>query len=125
MSLVSRHLEEAGVPTVVMGSARDIVEECGVSRFLYTDFPLGNPAGKPGDIEMQSAITGMALDLLERAWKPRTTVQTPCVWDPETNYFCRVHFMKFDESNQDALAAAGEQRRIAQATERSAGIGRS
>ncbi|MAR54456.1 MAG: hypothetical protein H2035_03555 [Acidimicrobiales bacterium] len=124
MSLVSRHLEEAGVPTVVMGSARDIVEECGVSRFLYTDFPLGNPAGKPGDIEMQSAITGMALDLLERAWKPRTTVQTPFVWDPETNDYWREHFMKVDESNQDALAAAGEQRRIAQATVRSEGLGR-
>ena len=70
MSLVARHLEEAGLPTVVMGSARDIVEECGVSRFVYTDFPLGNPVGKPDDIEMQMTITGMALDLLERAWEP-------------------------------------------------------
>ena len=32
MSLVSRHLEANGIPTVVIGSARDIVEECGVAR---------------------------------------------------------------------------------------------
>ena len=65
MSLVARHLEEAGLPTVVMGSARDIVEECGVARFVFTDFPLGNPTGKPDDVAMQTSITGMALDLLE------------------------------------------------------------
>ncbi len=124
MSLVARHLEEAGLPTVVMGSARDIVEECGVSRFVYTDFPLGNPAGKPGDTEMQSAITGTALDLLERAWEPRTTVQTPFVWDPAANNDWREHFMKVDDSNRDALAAAGEQRRVAQASVKAEGRGR-
>ena len=65
MSLVARHLESIGIPTVVIGSARDIVEQCGVARFLFTDFPLGNPCGKPGDVKMQTAIVGMALDLLE------------------------------------------------------------
>ena len=63
MSLVARHLEQAGIPTVVIGSARDIVEQCGVPRFLFTDFPLGNPCGAPYDVAMQSSIVGMALDL--------------------------------------------------------------
>ena len=67
MSLVARHLEAHGIPTVVLGSARDIVEQCGVPRFVFTDFPLGNPCGKPGDKDMQRAIVGMALDLLETA----------------------------------------------------------
>ena len=80
MSLVARTLESAGIPTVVVGSARDIVEECGVPRFLFVDFPLGNPCGKPGDVEMQSAIVGMALDLVESATAPRTTVQAPFRW---------------------------------------------
>ena len=53
MSLVARHLEANGVSTAVMGCARDIVEECGVARFVFTDFPLGNPCGKPWDEEMQ------------------------------------------------------------------------
>ena len=107
-----------------MGSARDIVEECGVSRFVYTDFPLGNPTGKPGDVEMQSAITGIALDLLERAWEPRTTVQTPFVWDAEANEHWRYHFMKVDDSNRDALATAGDQRRSAQEKVKAEGRGR-
>ncbi|MEZ5231807.1 MAG: hypothetical protein R2749_03740 [Acidimicrobiales bacterium] len=47
MSLVARHLEANGIPTVIVGSARDIVEQAGVARFLFVDFPLGNPMGKP------------------------------------------------------------------------------
>jgi hypothetical protein len=112
VSLVARYLEENGMPTVVMGSARDVVEECGVARFLFTDFPLGNPCGRPWDAEMQQGIVGMALDHLERAWAPRTTVQTPFQWPDES---WRGHFMRVDESNREALARAGEERRRLQA----------
>jgi hypothetical protein len=108
VSLVSRHLEENGLPTVLMGSARDVVEECGVARFVFTDFPLGNPCGKPWDAEMQNSIVGTALDLLEKAWTPRTTVQTPFHWDNED---WRLNFMRVDDSNREALARAGEERR--------------
>ncbi len=45
VSLVARHLEENGVPTVIMGTARDIVEHCGVARLVFSDFPLGSPCG--------------------------------------------------------------------------------
>lgn len=81
MSLVARHLEAHGIPTVVIGSARDIVEQCGVPRFVFTDFPLGNPCGRPDDADMQRTIVGTALDVLETARFPRTTVQTPFRWD--------------------------------------------
>ena len=47
LSLVARHLEANGLPTVIIGSALDVVEHCGVPRFLFTDFPLGNPCGHP------------------------------------------------------------------------------
>jgi D-proline reductase (dithiol) PrdB len=43
ISLVARHLETNGIPTVIVGSALDVVEHCGVPRFYFTDFPLGNP----------------------------------------------------------------------------------
>jgi D-proline reductase (dithiol) PrdB len=33
VSLVARHLETNGIPTVIVGSALDIVEHCGVPRF--------------------------------------------------------------------------------------------
>ena len=61
MSLIARHLEENGIPTVVIGSAKDIVEYTAVARFVFTDFPLGNPAGLPGQAEMQKAIVAQAL----------------------------------------------------------------
>lgn len=112
MSLVARHLEENGIPTVVMGCARDIVEECGVARFVFTDFPLGNPCGKPGDADMQNAILGIALDLLERAWMPRTTVQTPYRWH---NDEWRDAFMRVDDENRETLAREGKERRDLQA----------
>ncbi len=86
MSLVSRHLEENGIATVILGSARDIVEECGVPRFVFTDFPLGNPSGKPYDAEMQRSIVGHGLDLLESATAPRTTVQTPFIWSADPSW---------------------------------------
>ena len=112
MSLVARHLEENGIAAVVMGSARDIVEECGVARFVFTDFPLGNPCGKPWDVNMQRAIVGTALDLLERAWTPRTTVQSPFGWG---NDEWRDAFMRVDDSNREKLAQEGEERRRRQA----------
>jgi len=112
VSLVARHLEENGISTVVMGCARDIVEECGVARFVFTDFPLGNPCGKPWDAAMQHAILGTALDLLERAWMPRTTIQTPYQW-PDDEW--RDAFMRVDASNREALARAGKERRELQA----------
>jgi D-proline reductase (dithiol) PrdB len=112
VSLVARYLEENGIATVVIGSARDIVEECGVPRFLFTDFPLGNPCGRPGDEEMQRAILELALDLLEKAWSPRTTVQTPFQWVEDG---WRDNFMRVDDDNREALARAGEERRRSQA----------
>jgi len=112
VSLVARYLEENNISTVVMGSARDIVEECGVARFIFSDFPLGNPCGKPWDLAMQRSLFGMALDLLERAWMPRTTIQTPFRWD---NDEWREKFMRVDKSNLEALAREGEMRRQFQA----------
>ena len=113
MSLVARHLEENNIPTVVIGSARDIVEECGVPRFLFTDFPLGNPCGRPWDKEMQRAVVDMALDLLQHAWQPRTTVQAPLVWSENETW--RTTFMHVSEEKRAAYKKAGEARRTAQA----------
>lgn len=109
MSLVSRHLEANGIPTVILGSARDIVEQCGVARFVFTDFPLGNPTGKPYDSAMQRAIVAYGLDVLESARFPRTTVQTPFTWDDSA--WWRDNYMRVDDTNRELLRRAGELRR--------------
>ena len=86
MSLVARHLETNGLPTVVMGCAKDVVEYCGVPRFLFSDFPLGNSAGKPFDADSQAATLELALRVLESAPGPRTTVQSPQRWSDDAGW---------------------------------------
>jgi hypothetical protein len=109
VSLVARHLEENGIPTVVVGSARDIVEECGVPRFLFSDFPLGNPCGHPYEPDLQRRIVGFALDLLESATLPRTTVQTPLVWSEDDSW--KDRYARVDPAAIERLQALGEERR--------------
>ena len=83
VSLAARHLEASGIPTVVLGCAKDIVEYCGVPRFLFSDFPLGNPAGRPHDPQSQAFTLALALSVLEAAPGPRTTVQSPLRWSAD------------------------------------------
>ena len=47
VSLVARHLEAKGIPTVVFVNRPDIVEYVGVPRFVFTNFPLGSTCGRP------------------------------------------------------------------------------
>jgi hypothetical protein len=86
VSLVARHLEASGIPTVIMGCAKDIVEHCGVPRFLFSDFPLGNSAGKPFDPDSQAFTLELALRVLESAPAARTTVQSPLRWREDADW---------------------------------------
>jgi hypothetical protein len=86
VSLAARHLEANGIPTVVMGCAKDIVEHVGVPRFLFSDFPLGNPCGRPNDPVSQKFTLDLALTLLEIAPAARTTVQSPLRWSDDPDW---------------------------------------
>ena len=97
-SLLARYLEAAGLPTVVIGTAKDIVEYCGVPRFLFSDFPLGNAAAKPNDEGSQDLQFELALRLLESAPGPRTTVQSPLTWSADPAW-------KLDYSNLEKLSS--------------------
>ncbi len=94
VSLAARHLEANGIATVIMGCARDIVEHCAVPRLLFSDFPLGNAAGRPFDRTSQRLTLALALDLLETATGPRTTLASPLEWDAD-------HSWKWDYSNPE------------------------
>jgi D-proline reductase (dithiol) PrdB len=86
ISLVARHLEANGISTVVMGCAKDIVEHAAVPRFLFSDFPLGNSAGKPHDPASQAFTLELALRVLEAAPGPQTTVQSPLRWSTDASW---------------------------------------
>ena len=104
VSLVARHLEANGIPTVVMGCAKDIVEHAAVPRFLFSDFPLGNSAGKPRDPGSQAFTLELALRVLETAPGPQTTVQSPLRWSSDPSW-------KRDYSNAAMLSPEELERR--------------
>lgn len=109
MSLVAQALEAAGIATVVIGSAMDIVERCGAPRFLYTDLPLGNSCGPPWDREAQAEIAALALDLLENATAARTIEIAPHVWPGNQEWRWRFHYSGPD--NDEELKQLGDARR--------------
>ena len=102
MSLAARHLEANGIPTVVMGCAKDIVEYVGVPRFLFSDFPLGNPAGRPRDPESQAFTLELALKVLEAAPGPRTTVQSPLRWSASPDW--KLDFSNIERMSPEEIA---------------------
>ncbi len=102
VSLAARHLEANGIPTVIMGCAKDIVEYCGVPRFLFSDFPLGNPAGRPNDGESQALTSELALRVLESALAPRTTVQSPLRWSADPAW--KLDFSNIAQMSPEEIA---------------------
>jgi D-proline reductase (dithiol) PrdB len=97
VSLAARYLEENGIATIIMGCAKDIVEHCGVPRFLFSDFPLGNAAGRPKDPPSQAFTLELALRVLAAAPASRTSVQSPLRWSSEPSW-------KLDYSNIERLS---------------------
>ena len=102
MSLMARHLEANGIPTVVMGAAKDIVEQCGVPRFVFSDVPLGNSAALPHDRASQDSTLELALGLLEGAVAPRTTVQNPLRWKGSAEW--RLDIMNVSRLTPEEIA---------------------
>lgn len=67
MGLVARVIEEAGIPTVLVSTGRDLTFQVRPPRSVFVNFPMGNPFGRPGDRELQKRILLDALHLAETA----------------------------------------------------------
>ncbi len=93
------------MPSVIVGSALDIVQRCRVPRFLFVDFPLGNPCGKPWDTSMQQRIVAHGLALLGRATKPETTEYSDERWGSDD---WKGAYMEVNDQNRSALQKMGE-----------------
>jgi hypothetical protein len=104
VGLAARHLEANGIATVVMGCAKDIVEHCGVPRLLYSDFPLGNAAGKPRDRASQVLTLELALRTLQYAPAARTTVQSPLSWSDSAEW--KLDYSNPERASPEELARA-------------------
>ena len=106
-SLVARHLEANGIATVVMGAAKDIVEHAAVARFLFSDFPLGNSAGKPHDVASQEQTLEYALRVLETAPGPRTTMQSPLRWNADGKW--KLDYLNLEQIGEEELRRRREE----------------
>ena len=106
-------LEANGIPTVIMGCARDIVEHVGVPRFYWSDFPLGHSAGKPHDEQSQLETVAGALSMIDTTHAPRTTQVSPQRWAADDAW--KEDFMNIDSlspAQRKALRDAHEQNRL-------------
>lgn len=95
---------------MIIGAAPDIVEHCGVLRFVFSDFPLANPCGHPCDKHMHTATLRLALRAWETATGPCTTVRSRFEWkveDPEWHErYNRIH-----PRNRQRLLVIGDPKR--------------
>ena len=123
MSLVARHLEANGIPTLIIGSALDIVEHARVPRYLHVDFPLGNPCGRPYDRAMQKEILSQALDWLVTASEKQWLARSPVEWSHDQSW--RDYYSRVDDSNREELRQRGEARRRQQEEAKRSGTERS
>ena len=126
VSLAARHLEENGIATVVMGCAKDIVEYVGVPRLLFSDFPLGNAAGRPQDPYSQAFTLELALRVLEAAPGPRTTVQSPIGWSANPDW--KLDFQNIARMTPEEIAQRraefDKQKAVAKGLRQEAGVER-
>jgi hypothetical protein len=65
---------------------------------MFSDFPLGNSAGKPHDAASQAFTIELALKVLETAPGPQTTVQSPLRWSADASW-------KLDYNNVERMSA--------------------
>ena len=121
MSLAARYLEAKGIPTVVFGCARDIVERCGVPRFVFSDFPLGSATGRPFDAAMQREVLEIGFALLESATAAGTTAVTPHEWSADSSWkekiFTKAQPFLSEEATQKWLQSKEAYRQLKAAKE--------
>ncbi len=70
MGLIARHAEAAGIPTLCMGSALDILQAVHPPRAAFLDYLLGHTTGKPFEPKLQRAILLEALGAFSSFQEP-------------------------------------------------------
>jgi D-proline reductase (dithiol) PrdB len=70
VGLVARVIEQAGIPTVLLSTGRDLTWQVRPPRSAFVNFPMGNPFGRPHDVETQRAILLETLRLAEHPGEP-------------------------------------------------------
>jgi hypothetical protein len=84
-------VEEAGIPTVLVSTGRDLTEQVRPPRSLFVNHPMGNPFGRPDDPAGQRRILLDALRLAETATTGGVLVDLEDDWgEPFKAFFGQV-----------------------------------
>ncbi len=70
MCLIARHFESLGLPTLILGSALDILEAGKPPRARFVNYPLGFESGRFNDKADQLAVVREALTGFSNASSP-------------------------------------------------------
>jgi D-proline reductase (dithiol) PrdB len=80
-ALVARAIESAGVPTVVLGLDKAVLEAVKVPRGVVVKHPAGAPLGNPGNAGKHQYLLREALGAAWELEGPGLVVELPFVWE--------------------------------------------
>ncbi len=86
MSLIARHLEALGTPTLCLATAYDIIAAGNPPRAVFADFPLGHPFGHGDAPDQQYAVARAALAGFETIDKPGSILTLDDVWSEDESW---------------------------------------
>ena len=104
MGLIARAIEEAGIPTLSMSSARDITRSAWPARSVYPDYPLGHTAGRPNDPELNAPIMRDTLTAFEALTEPGAMSHLSYRWSDNDDWKDKV----FAEGHRRFLEQSSE-----------------
>ena len=82
---MSRRLETSGLPTVNLSTVWDITSAVKPPRACFLDFPIGCPAGKPHEAELQRRILKAVLQQAPHFAGDWSMYELPFQWSEDGN----------------------------------------
>jgi hypothetical protein len=80
VGLVANGIEARGIPTLVVGTVRDIMEQTRAPRSVFVDFPVGRTFGRPGDAARHREVLAAALAQAGAFGSPGEVRDLPFQW---------------------------------------------
>ena len=76
-------IEASGIPTLVIGTAHDIMAKVTPPRAAFVDHPVGRTFGSPNDRQRNESVLARALAELPKFARPGEIRDLGCNWSPD------------------------------------------
>ena len=76
-------IEASGIPTLVIGTAHDIMSKVAPPRAGFVDYPVGRTFGPPNDRQRNFTVLARALAELANYSRPGEIHDLGCNWAPD------------------------------------------